>query len=335
MRASVVSLSRKLLSAFFAVTLALGLIPITAFAEPLSGPSADEPIEANASDPIEDADQNADGASSAEGADVEGVAGLSGGIINQEMALESVVAQAESTKSFFLAQTLETTKSVPVVSAKLPLDVSGPSSGSPAESLDPSMGDTSSSLGDSTEGSDDGQVAEEGKDLDEPDLGSGGVAAESTVVGSFTFDGLTYAVEPGGESVAVVAADYSKLPSEQVSESILAIPSVICADGADAHSVTRIADGAFSGLTKEVAGAFAIEDGSESSEELEGIDGEEGFAGIVAIGIPASVSSIEDGAFAGSDALQQLVVSDDDPTYSSYDGCLYDSELTSLLLIRT
>ena len=289
MRASVASLSSKLLSVLFVVTLALALVPSVSFAE--EGPL--------------------DGLSAGTGADAVD-------IVNEEVALDAVVAQVERTKSFLLAQTLESTKTTPVVSAKLPID------------------GTLSADGDGTAPSD-----------------GVGISPDSTVIGSFTVDGLTYAIEPGGESVAVVAADYGKLPSEQASENILAIPPVVSADGADAYSVTRIADGAFSGLTEQAAGASAgIEgtsdssdgrargldpsvegEGAEDAEELESSEGQESFTGIVALGIPASISSIEDGAFSGSDTLQYLVVSDDNPTYASFDGALYSADLATLRLI--
>ena len=364
MRASVASLSKKLLSTFFAATLAFGFAPATAFAELAQQESA--PIDAmggaseaqesgTAYDPSMDASENTgssfaapDDAALAEG-DIpsEGEALFdeemgsavvlpAGAIINQELPLDSVVAQAESTRTFFLAQTLESARGIPMVSAKLPIDKGGSVDGAELEQ------------GDGEDGAEEG-----GEDSDEPDLGFNGVSAESTVVGSFTSGGLTYAIEPGGESVAVVAADYGKLPSEQASENILAIPPMVSADGADAYSVTRIADGAFSGLTEQAAGASATREetsgsfdeeatsldpsvegeGAEGAEELEGSEGQESFVGIVALGIPASVSSIEDGAFSGSDTLQYLVVSDDNPTYASFDGALYSADLATLRLI--
>ena len=207
----------------------------------------------------------------------------SSGFINQEMPL-TVVARAESTTTFLLAQTLGSTKSVPVVSAKLPLD---------------------------------------------DDL---------SVVGSFEYRGITYAVEPGGGSVAIVAVDPNKLPSDFIEAQTIVLPSAVSIEGADPYSVTRIAEGAFSSLNGEAARSTG-----ELSDELAAGEADDGEAdpaadreepiGITAITIPASVTTIDDGAFTGFETLQYVIVSVDNPNYSMYDGCLYDKPQQSLLLI--
>ena len=238
----------------------------------------------------------------------------------------NLVARAESTATFFLAQTLGSTKSVPVVSAKLPLD---------------------------------------------DDL---------SVVGSFEYRGITYAVEPGGGSVAIVAVDPNKLPSDFIEAQTIVLPSAVSIEGADPYSVTRIAEGAFASLTAEAsaasrgaAAATAPEDGASSDDveadapedgapeeaasaseeeqgepssapedgadatDAEGASSDEPEAnaalGITVITIPASVTTIDDGAFTGFETLQYVIVSADNPNYSMYDGCLYDKSQTSLLLI--
>ncbi len=227
--------------------------------------------------------------------------GTDSGHINQEVALDTI-AQAESTRSFFLAQTLESTKTVPVVSAKLPIDTSH------VISTEPSDSEASGEI--SPDGDAPAEDGAGGSDELEPATPS--VSLESTVIGSFEYRGITYAIEPGGESVAVVAADYAKLPTDFIEAQTIVLPSVTSPDNIDYYSVTRIADDAFASLTSEMV---------------------EEDKGITAITIPASVTTIEDDAFIGFDTLQYIIVSADNPNYSMYDGCLYDKPMTSLLLI--
>ncbi len=239
---------------------------------------------------------------------------FSGDVISQEIALEPV-ARTESTRNYLLANAVEGSHAVSVVNAKLSIG------GEP--------------LGD------------------------------SVVVGSFAQDGMTYAIEPGGESVALVAVDYRKLPEDVIRRQILAIPDAVSPDGIEAYSVTRIAAGALASLTKEgadpaymgckvlfsdeelpaeadIEASEAAQHPSDVEERVDIDDGGEvdavadpleGCVGILALGIPASISSIEDGAFTGSDTLQYLVVSDDNPTYASFDGALYSADLATLRLI--
>ena len=301
-------------------------------------------------------------------ADADSAATLSGnashanGIIDQQVALEPI-ARAESTSSFCLASTLESTRSVPVVSAKLPLDNGVPSSGSSYGSLGLSVDDPSSS-GESIEGSADREGVGEDEGADEPDRRSS-ISSDSVVVGSFEYEGMTFAIEPGGESVALVAVDYEKLPEDLAQKQMLVIPDMVASGGIGSYSVTRIADGALASLTKERAdpayvGAKALFEDEEllaeagiepaaverylsDEEEMVDVDGDgevdtvanplRGCLGILALGIPSSVASIEYDAFAGSDTLQYLVVSDDNPEYASCDGALYSSDLATLRLI--
>ncbi len=354
--------------------------------------------------------------------------GSGSGHINQEVTLDTI-AQAESTRSFFLAQTLESTKTIPVVSAKLPIDTDA------NDAADTSAEDGASPF--EGEGSDDSDGASGSDDPVDPSftLGSSegdsaAVAAESTVIGSFEYRGITYAVEPGGESVAVMAADYAKLPQDFIEAQTIVLPSVVSPDNVDYYSVIRIADDAFSSLTAAAAadngrdaGASSdiqaqaeacaygdqatsnpsivsavvdLNDGGDSQHvissdtaeasdsqaiptegadasstdvissegaeadpnphvissgvsEANGVeksrpsseDGSEASAnsteaesiGITAITIPASITTIEEDAFAGFDTLQYVIVSEDNQNYSMYDGCLYDKPLSSLLLI--
>ncbi len=271
-------------------------------------------------------------------------------VINQTVALDAVVAQAESMRSFFLANTAQNTRAIPMVSAKLPLDEDRE-----VFRVDPS--------GESHRSSTEASELEDGS-CDPAFVPSDGVpiADASTVVGSFTSDGITYAVEPGGESVAVVAVGYAKLPQQFIEKQVLVIPGAASPDGVDAYSVTRLAASAFASLTKESAnpdftGAKALFSDEEllaeagidkaeaapflsDEEKMVDVDGDgkddvvanplRGCAGILALSIPAAVTSIEEDAFAGADTLQYLVVSEENQTYATYDGALYSADLTAL-----
>ena len=54
---------------------------------------------------------------------------------------------------------------------------------------------------------------------------------------------------------------------------------------------------------------------------------------LVSLAVPATVASIDDGAFAGAPYLESIQVAEGNLRYSSYDGMLFDADLTSLLLI--
>ncbi len=460
MRASVASLSRKIISVFFAATLALGLVPAAAFAEPVGDAAVPQNSESAAADSDMQAEAEAGDAStdviSSEGDEVPGVeksrpsnegedtaqagedanlAVPAGDMINQEMELDTVVAQVESTRSFFLAQTLENTRTVPVVSAKLPIDTDANDAADAVADEDVGTGQP--------EG--EGDSSEEG---DGSDSVTPAISAESTVVGAFEYLGMTFAIEPGGESVALMAVDYSKLPEEFIQKQVLVIPDTATPDGVDYYSVTRIADDAFAGLTKDNANpdyvgcealfadeellaeagidpsevqeflsdggaAVAAQNGQDAdassdiqaeaeasaygdqatsepaivsrvvdlnggdasnphviSSGVSGANGVEksrpsdegkdendirtivsmegntatlddgstytftnplaGCAGILALGIPASVTTMEDDALSGFTTLQYVVVSEDNTTYASYDGALYSADLTNL-----
>ncbi len=229
-------------------------------------------------------------------------------IIDQQLPLEPI-AQKGSVRSFFLARSLESAKAVPMVSAELSFD-------------------------------------------------------EDPVVGSFEHEGMTFAIESGGESASLVAVDYAKLPRQLVEKQVLVIPSVVTPDGRTSYGVTRIAESAFASLTNEIAdpaymgaeGLFSDEgpfasmkdvlseadgfpkfEGKEVGNDDEGsgvaADPLEGRIGILVLSIPASVMSIEEGAFSGSDTLQYLMVSEDSFEYASYDGALYDKDLSELLFV--
>ena len=118
--------------------------------------------------------------------------------------------------------------------------------------------------------------------------------ALSAVTASFSVDGCTYAIEPDGATVALVAVDPSL-------EGGLALPSTIAdADGAP-YDVARIAAGAFAG------------------------------SGVSSLLVAPTVAAIEPGAFAGAKALDWLDVADGSGSFASWSGRLYDVGLTTLL----
>ena len=56
------------------------------------------------------------------------------------------------------------------------------------------------------------------------------------------------------------------------------------------------------------------------------------LSGVTDVALPASVSDVDDRAFRSSD-VANVAVADDNPSFSSYDGVLYDATRSSLLLI--
>ena len=115
------------------------------------------------------------------------------------------------------------------------------------------------------------------------------------VIGSFTVDGLTFAVidESTVELVGV---------SEAAAEAgMLTLPESVAYEGTT-YALASIAPYAFY------------------------------LSGVTDVTLPASVSDVDDRAFRSSD-VASVTVAEGNPTYSSFDGALYDAEQLSLLLI--
>ncbi len=142
---------------------------------------------------------------------------------------------------------------------------------------------------------------------------SGDDKAIEPVVGSFTVDGLTYAIVGEGE-VALVAVSPRTLAgglaggsdvgsdAEGAGEPVaLALPEAVSYDGSD-YSLTAIGPRALAGCDA------------------------------AAVALPASVASVDQAAFEGS-SVASVEVSEGNQHYSSYDGMLFDAGLTRLLLI--
>ena len=118
------------------------------------------------------------------------------------------------------------------------------------------------------------------------------------VIGSFTTDGLTYAVIDGPyvELVGIASSNAAGLD-----DGTLAIPETVSYEGV-LHIVSSIAPYAFY------------------------------LSGVVSATLPASVSDVDERAFRSSD-VESVTVAESNPFFSSFDGALYDAEHSSLLLI--
>ena len=125
------------------------------------------------------------------------------------------------------------------------------------------------------------------------------VILDSTpIVGSFTTDGLTYAVIDGPyvELVGIASSNAAVLD-----DGTLAIPETVSYEGVS-HIVSSIAPYAFY------------------------------LSGVASATLPASVSDVDERAFRSSD-VESVTVAEGNPFFSSFDGVLYDVDKLSLLLI--
>ena len=130
----------------------------------------------------------------------------------------------------------------------------------------------------------------------------------SVVVGSFAVDGATYAIEPGGQEAALVSLDPRMLSDSLVDGTTLVIPSAVSVDASDPYAVARIADRAFVSLKEDIQVVSVIS-------------------------LPSSITVIDENAFTGADDIEAIEVEANNAVYASYDGCLYTSDLSCLLLI--
>ncbi len=123
------------------------------------------------------------------------------------------------------------------------------------------------------------------------------------VIGSFTVDGLTFAVTEGSdvELVGVSPGWQQVTNSREGDGSTFAVPETVTYENID-YTLTSIASYAFY------------------------------LSGVSDVTLPASVSDVDDRAFRSSD-VASVTVAEGNPTYSSFDGALYDAEHLSLLLI--
>ncbi len=117
------------------------------------------------------------------------------------------------------------------------------------------------------------------------------------MVGEIRADGLVFRIMPDGASVALVGWYGKALPGN------VAIPASV-STGASNFEVVAVED-------------EAILKGSE----------------VESLTIPASVEKVVDGALSGCDSLARIIVSEENESYSSFDGMLFSKDLEDLLLV--
>ncbi len=135
------------------------------------------------------------------------------------------------------------------------------------------------------------------------------------IVGSFTVDGMTFAVTDGSdvELVGVAGAEGAfgsevptspqppSAPTTEAEASSFMLPESV-AYGEAEYSVVSI-------------GAYAFY-----------------LSGVTDVSLPASIVDVDDRAFRSSD-VASVTVAGGNPVYSSFDGALYSADMRSLLLI--
>ena len=141
------------------------------------------------------------------------------------------------------------------------------------------------------------------------------------VIGSFTVDGLTYAVTDGPYVELVgVSSGWQQVMSSQEGEGSGAAPMLASGSygtGSETTVLTLPETVSYEGVLHIVSsvGAYAFY-----------------LSGVTSVTLPASVSDVDDRAFRSSD-VASIAVAGGNPFYSSYDGVLYDACQSSLLLI--
>ncbi len=138
------------------------------------------------------------------------------------------------------------------------------------------------------------------------------------VIGSFTVDGLTFAVIDG-PYVELVSAAPQTTASEGSEAAGAEESNSNHASEAGVTSLTLPETASYKGVSHIVSsiGAYAFY-----------------LSGVTSVTLPASVNDVDDRAFRSSD-VASVTVAEGNPTYSSFDGALYDAEHLSLLLIPT
>ena len=128
------------------------------------------------------------------------------------------------------------------------------------------------------------------------------------VVGSFTVDGLTFAVAEGSTAELVGVSEKARTSAR---------PPVDSEAEADAGTLVLSESVSYGGADYILASiapyAFYL-------------------SGVASVTLPASVNDVDDRAFCSSD-VASVTVADGNQTYSSFDGALYDADQLSLLLI--
>ena len=167
------------------------------------------------------------------------------------------------------------------------------------------------------------------------------------VVGSFTVDGLTYAIVGEGEvalvsvdsDVAALAAGFDGAGTGLLADSPDAPSGEDSGSGVPTSPSPSPEGASFDGLGGEDASdSVALE--APAFVEYDGVAyavvaiGLRSFAGCDAdtVVVPAAIGSVDELAFRGS-VVKAIEVAGGNPSFSSYDGMLFDAEMKSLLLI--
>ncbi len=141
--------------------------------------------------------------------------------------------------------------------------------------------------------------------------------APEPVIGSFTVDGFTFAVTDESHVELVgVSADWQQVTDSQEGEGSGVAPMLASGSEESANLVLPeivTYEGTTYTLTSVAPYAFYL-------------------SGAASVTLPASISDVDNRAFRSSD-VANVTVAEGNPTYSSFDGALYDASQSSLLLI--
>ena len=135
------------------------------------------------------------------------------------------------------------------------------------------------------------------------------------IVGSFTVDGMTFAVTDGSDVVLVGVAG---------------------AEGAFGSEVPTSPQPPSAPTTEAEASSFMLPESVAYGEAEYSVVSIGAYAfylsGVTDVSLPASIVDVDDRAFRSSD-VASVTVAGGNPVYSSFDGALYSADMRSLLLI--
>ena len=158
------------------------------------------------------------------------------------------------------------------------------------------------------------------------------------IIGSFTVDGLTFAVIDGPYVELVgVSPGWQQATDPQERESSKAASALAGPITLGGAAEGGEAEGPDEGHASEAGAAGLVLPETVSYEGVSHIVSSVGayafyLSGVTDVTLPASVSDVDERAFRSSD-VANMAVAEGNPNYSSYDGALYDADQSSLLLI--
>ena len=170
------------------------------------------------------------------------------------------------------------------------------------------------------------------------------------VIGSFTVDGLTYAViDESTIELVGVSPDWQQVTNSQEGEGTSVAPMLASgSDGDESETATpsvTLSEAAEGGVVEgsnsnQASGAGLANLALPETITYEGADYALAsiapyafyLSGVTDVILPASVSDVDDRAFRSSD-VASVTIAEGNLTYSSFDGALYSADKTRLLLI--